>query len=231
MLLGAFVVVERRAARPLVPPHTWKVRSLVSGTAVMLGVMGLLVGTVFLCSVFFQVVLGYSAVMAGVAFLPLAFAITAGTHVAAGSPRALLPEPSRPSASGWQRRGPPCSPPRPGPPHSPSTCSRTAGPGPGVGMVVVAISVSAMAGIPPQHAGLASGFLMTGHEVGAALGVAVLSAVATAAGSLTSPGGVVTGFGNAFVAAAVIAGLLAVVAYRTMPSTAVAGGAGHMHLH
>ena len=34
--------------RPLVAPHTWSIRSLVSGTAVMLGVTGLLVGAVLL---------------------------------------------------------------------------------------------------------------------------------------------------------------------------------------
>jgi hypothetical protein len=44
-------------------------------------------------------------------------------------------------------------------------------------LVVLDISVTSMAGIPASHAGLASGFLMTGHEVGAALGVAVLVAV------------------------------------------------------
>src|SRR4051794_2966591 len=43
-------------------------------------------------------------------------------------------------------------------------------------LVVLDISVTSMAGIPASHAGLASGFLMTGHEVGAALGVAVLVA-------------------------------------------------------
>ena len=49
----------------------------------------------------------------------------------------------------------------------------------GVGLVFVAVSITALAGIPAQHAGMASGFLMTGHEIGAALGVAVLAAVAT----------------------------------------------------
>ena len=33
----------------------------------------------------------------------------------------------------------------------------------GVGMVFVSVSVTAMAGIPASHAGVASGFLMTGH--------------------------------------------------------------------
>jgi hypothetical protein len=57
-LLATFVVIERHVLRPLVPPHTWSVKSLVSGTTVMLGVTGLLVGAVFLSSVFMQVVLG-----------------------------------------------------------------------------------------------------------------------------------------------------------------------------
>jgi hypothetical protein len=97
-------------------------------------------------------------------------------------------------------------------------------------MVFVAVSVSAMAGIPAQHAGMASGFLMTGHEVGAALGVAALSAVATSAGVLTSQTGVVAGFSRGFVVAAAIAAVVAVVAFLRMPSTRVSGGA-QLHMH
>ena len=100
----------------------------------------------------------------------------------------------------------------------------------GVGMVFVAVSVTAMTGIPPQHAGMASGFLMTGHEVGAALGVAVLSALAATAGSLTTPAGVAAGFSRGFLAAAAIAALLAVVALVRMPSSPVTEGSS-MHMH
>jgi hypothetical protein len=92
------------------------------------------------------------------------------------------------------------------------------------------VSITAMAGIPPQHAGMASGFLMTGHEVGAALGVAVLSAVASSAGSLASPAGVVDGFSRGFLAAAGIATVLAVFAWLRMPATRVEGAAA-MHMH
>ena len=99
----------------------------------------------------------------------------------------------------------------------------------GVGMVFVPVSVTALAGIPPQHAGMASGFLMTGHEVGAALGVAVLSAVASTAGGLASATGVVDGFPRGFLAAAVIAVALAVFAYRRMPAARVEGAAMHLH--
>ena len=70
LLLVAFGFIERRVAHPLVPPHTWRIKTLVSGTGVMLGVTGLLVGAVFLSSVFFQTVLGYTALQAGLAFLP-----------------------------------------------------------------------------------------------------------------------------------------------------------------
>jgi len=230
-LLAAFVLIERRARRPLVPPHTWKITTLVSGTTVMLGVTAILVGTVFLTSIFVQTVLDFNALSAGVAFLPFALAITAGTHLASQllartSPRTIAATGLTLAATGAALL---------------STASGTASfatnvlpgllvLGLGVGMVFVAVSVTAMAGIPEQHAGMASGFLMTGHEVGAALGVAVLSAVATTAGSLTTPAGVVAGFSRAFVAAAIVALLLAVVAFVRMPSTRAAVG-GNLHMH
>jgi hypothetical protein len=69
---------------------------------------------------------------------------------------------------------------------------------------------------------------MTVHEVGAALGVTVLSAVATSAGSLTSPVGVIAGFSLGFAAAAVMTALVAVVDFVRMPSTRVSG---QLHMH
>src|SRR3954447_2012457 len=82
VLLGAFLKLEQRSTKPLFPPHIWKLRSLVAGTSVMLGVTGILVGTVFLTSIFVQTVLGFSALETGLGFLPFALAITAGTVVA-----------------------------------------------------------------------------------------------------------------------------------------------------
>ena len=81
LLLVAFGFIERRVAHPLVPPHTWRIKTLVSGTGVMLGVTGLLVGAVFLSSVFFQTVLGYTALQAGLAFLPMAAVLIVGTRL------------------------------------------------------------------------------------------------------------------------------------------------------
>ncbi|MDR7255159.1 EmrB/QacA subfamily drug resistance transporter [Nocardioides sp. BE266] len=231
-LLTAFLRVERRAARPLFPPHVWKLDALVSGTAVMLGVTGLLVGAVFLTSIFVQTVLGWSALRTGVAFVPFALAITVGTvlarhllavvaprHVAAvglvvsGAAAVLL---SFADADAT---------------YTVDLLPGLVALGIGVGMVFVPVSVTSMAGIPSSHAGVASGFLMTGHEIGAALGVAVLSAVASTAGSLATVDGAAAAFSRGFVAAAVIAGGFAVLAHLRMPKERVAGGAAHGHLH
>jgi hypothetical protein len=87
-----------------------------------------------------------------------------------------------------------------------------------------------MGGIPDEHAGMASGFMMTGHEVGAALGVAVLSAIASSAGALTTASGAADAFSRGSIGAAVIAVVLAGFAVVRMPATR-GGGGGHMHLH
>ena len=231
VLAVAFKLRENRAVDPLVPPHTWKVRSLVSGTTVMLGVTGILVGTVFLTSIFVQSVMGYSAIRAGVAFVPFALAITVGTVVARhamahGTPRAIAAIGLVIVAVGAVLLAQASA----GSTFATGVLPGLAIIGVGVGMVFAPVSVTAMAGIPPQHAGMASGFLMTGHEVGAALGVAVLSAVANSAGSLASATGVLNGFPRGFLAAACIAAVLAVFAYLRLPAGRVEGGAG-MHMH
>lgn len=231
VLAVAFKLRENRAQYPLVPPHTWKVKSLVAGTTVMLGVTGILVGTVFLASIFVQTVMGYSPIRAGVAFVPFALAITLGTIVARhamahGTPRAIAAIGLVVVAGGAVLLAQASA----GSSFATGVLPGLAIIGLGVGMVFAPVSVTAMAGIPPQHAGMASGFLMTGHEVGAALGVAVLSAVASTAGSLASATGVVDGFGRGFVAAAGVAAALAVFAYRRMPAARVEGSAG-MHMH
>lgn len=231
VLLTTFVRIERSAARPLVPPHTWRVTTLVSGTTVMLAASALLVGTVFLTSIFFQTVMGYSSLRAGMAFLPFAVAITAGTHLAGRllgrtSPRTIAVVGLTLVATGaalLSMVGLDAH-------FAADVLPGMLVLGVGVGMVFVAVSVTAMAGIPAQHAGMASGFLMTGHEVGAALGVAVLSTVATAAGSLTDPAGVVDGCSAAFIAAGVVAASVGVVAWLRMPAARVTGAAA-MHLH
>ena len=232
-LLVVFLKLEQRAAKPLFPPHVWKLDALVSGTAVMLGVTGILVGTVFLTSIFLQTVLGFSALETGLAFLPFALAITAGTLVARPmlnhlSPRAIAASGLLISAAGawWLSTA------DGGASLGTDVLPALVAIGLGVGMVFVPVSVTSMTGIPASHAGVASGFLMTGHEIGAALGVAILSAIASTAGSLTTATGAVDAFSAGLVGAAVMGVGAAVFAVLRMPATrAAGGGGGHMHMH
>ena len=231
VLLGAFLRLEQRATKPLFPPHIWRLQTLVSGTTVMLGVTGILVGSVFLTSIFVQTVLGFSALETGLGFLPFALAITAGTlvarHVLAHlSPRAVATAGLlvTVASSAWLSMA--GSNAHFGSDILPGLCAL----GLGVGMVFVPVSVTSMAGIPASHAGVASGFLMTGHEIGAALGVAILSAVASSAGSLATAAGAADAFSAGFVGAAVIGALFAVFSLLRMPAARVAVG-GRMHMH
>ncbi|MCW2761605.1 MAG: transporter [Marmoricola sp.] len=232
VLLGAFLKLEQRASKPLFPPHIWKLQALVSGTTVMLGVTGILVGAVFLTSIYLQTVLGFSAMETGLGFLPFAFAITAGTVVAKHmlghlSPRVITTIGLLVAAASsvWLSTAGADA-------HFatdvlPSLCAL----GLGVGMVFVPVSVTSMAGIPASHAGVASGFLMTGHEIGAALGVAVLSAVAGSAGSLVTATGAADAFSAGFIGAAVMGAVFAAFALLRMPADRVTGAGGHMHMH
>src|SRR5947207_6917511 len=83
----------------------------------------------------------------------------------------------------------------------------------GLGFSFVPISIAALAGVPAAEAGLALGLINTSQQIGGALGIAALSAIATsttdsqiASGSVV-PAALVTGFHGAFLAGVIIAAL------------------------
>jgi MFS family permease len=91
----------------------------------------------------------------------------------------------------------------------------------GPGAVVVTATTAttaAMTGLEHRDMGLASGLVSTSHELGAALGVAV---IVTIAGASLNPGtgsAPVGGFGDAFTASALIAAAAAVLGAVLLPS-------------
>jgi len=82
---------------------------------------------------------------------------------------------------------------------------------------------TAISSAPPQEGGLASGIVNTSYQVGSALGLAAMTALAASqgAGELGDPQALTDGFSAAFLGAAVIAavgGLLALVTLRQPPA-------------
>jgi hypothetical protein len=91
----------------------------------------------------------------------------------------------------------------------------------------VAIAVAAMSHVPAEKSGLASGLMMTGHEIGAALGVAGLTAIA---GNLANSAGLIDGYGRAFGASAGVLAALFVLTLLAVPGgKPAAGAAGQGH--
>jgi EmrB/QacA subfamily drug resistance transporter len=228
-LLTAFAAIERGASRPLVPAGIWRVRSLISSATIMLGTTGILVGTFFLNSLLLQNVLGASALDTGLAFLPLVVVIGIAAHL---GPRLLTRVGARVVvvaglaliAAGDLLLS-----------RAPANAAYATDLLPGflllglgVGLAFVAISVTAMSEIEADRAGFASGLMTTAHELGAAFGVAIFSAVAL--GSAAAGSAFVRGYGNGALAGALIAIGLAVLAAVAVPTfRPVAGHRISMH--
>jgi EmrB/QacA subfamily drug resistance transporter len=88
----------------------------------------------------------------------------------------------------------------------------------GIGFSFVPISIAALAGVQPAEAGLASGLINTSQQIGGALGIAALSAIATSRTSTSITDGsnvssaLTDGFQSAFYGAAAVAVLGVLVA-------------------
>jgi len=82
---------------------------------------------------------------------------------------------------------------------------------------------TAISSAPPEEGGLASGIVNTSYQVGSALGLAAMTALAASQGAseLGDPNALTDGFSSAFIGAgliAVLGGLLALVTLRQPPS-------------
>jgi len=179
-LLAAFVVIERRSREPLVRLSIFAARTIRSANVVMLLVAAGLFAMFYFNSLYVQRVLGYSPIQAGLAFLP----VTAGIVVGAGLSQGLAPR------LGLRTVG------------MVGLALGTVGmllllrldvggsyatdllPGlvlisVGMGLTFVPVTLIATSGIAAGDAGLASGLLNTSQQVGGALGLAILSTLAT----------------------------------------------------
>lgn len=229
VLLALFVAVERTVGNPLLRLGLLQRRPVVSGTFVMLTASALMLAFFFLSSLYLQGVLGFSPLRTGVAFLPVAVAITAGAHLAS---RLVGRVGGRPVVAGAFLLTAFCAAmlTRLTPESSAYTgllpWFTVAAFGTGAAFVVA--TTTTMANVAPHEAGLTSGIITTFHEIGGSVGVAVVSAVA--AGSIGAGVSGAAGFADAFLVSAVAAVVAALIASRLVPAGRVTGAvAGHAH--
>jgi EmrB/QacA subfamily drug resistance transporter len=190
LLLIAFVVVELRTKRPLVPFSIFRLRTLRGANVVGLLIGMSLFSMFFLITLYLQQVLGDSPLRAGLSYLPLAVSIVVAAGVSSQLVTRLGYKPvlisgmlfvtaallwfTQVSAGG-------------------SFAVDVLGPsllaGVGLGASFVPVTIAAMTGTKPDEAGLASGLINTAQQIGGALGLAILASIADSATRHSIAGG------------------------------------------
>jgi EmrB/QacA subfamily drug resistance transporter len=214
VLLAGFVLIESRSKAPLVPFRIFRLRTLTGANVVGLLLGASLFSMFFFISLYMQQVLHYSPIHAGLSYLPLAVTIIVAAGLGGQLVTRLGFKPvlatgmlfvaaglvwfSNVSVGG-------------------GFVSDLLGPSllaaVGLGFGFVTSTIAALSGVKEREQGLASGLINTSQQIGGALGLAVLSTIATtrthdllASGS-SAPHALTSGFQSAFLAGAVIAGL------------------------
>jgi EmrB/QacA subfamily drug resistance transporter len=179
ILLAAFVVIERRSRAPLVPFSIFRIRTITGANVVGLLVGASLFSMFFFISLYMQQVLGYSPIHAGLSYLPLAISIIlsagiASTLVTRVGFKPILAAGMALIAIGliWFSQISV---------HG-SFLADILGPSlfaaVGLGFAFVPVTIAAVSGVADREQGLASGLINTSQQVGGALGLAILAAIA-----------------------------------------------------
>jgi EmrB/QacA subfamily drug resistance transporter len=183
LLLISFIVIESRSRSPLMPFSIFRLRTLRGANVVGLVIGMSLFSMFFFISLYMQQVLHFSALRAGLSYLPLAVGIILSAGLAsAGVTRfgfkPILLAGTACTAAGlyWFSKVPPTGGTFVADLLGPSLLAAV-----GLGLSFVPVTIAAVTGVKPYEAGLASGLINASQQVGGALGVAILATVANSA--------------------------------------------------
>jgi EmrB/QacA subfamily drug resistance transporter len=226
IMVAIFTVIELRSSHPLLPLGVILDRNRGGSFLASLLVGSAMLGTFLFLTYYFQGTLHYSALKTGFAFLPFSGGIILGAGLASRllprvGPRALMMAGLTLAAGGllwFTRLGLDTS-------YVGLALPAEVMVSLGMGMSFVPLSSTALVGVEPKHAGVASALVNTTQQVGGSLGTALLNTLAATAattflaahakGALAVQTAAVHGYTTAFTvsagllaAAAVVAGLL-----------------------
>jgi len=180
-LLGAFVYVEARvAAAPLVPLSIFRIGRLRAANLIVVLLYAANFPSFFFVTLYLQQILHYSAIAAGLAFLPWTLGIFTGSTlapraVARFGARAVIATAMLATAAGMAL----FSGIAPGETYAGAVLAGALLTAVGMGFTLVPSTIVAMQGVPAAQSGVASGLLNTSRLMGGALGLAVLSTIAS----------------------------------------------------
>jgi EmrB/QacA subfamily drug resistance transporter len=221
IVITAFFLIEYRSKLPLMPLGFLKRGSIFGANALALIQMGAFVAMTFILTNYFQQILGYSALSTGIAFLPMSivFLIISGflssrlVNRFGVKPILILGMALQTVGYLFLSRIS----------ITESYFSILLAPmfliGFGTGFGFTAINIAGLQGTRKGEEGLASGLINTSRQIGGPIGLAVLLTVANFAtpyptGQLIqSAVAMVTGFGHAFLAAALLTGIGIIFAF------------------
>ncbi len=223
LALVAFVIIELGSPHPLLPLRVVLDRNRGGAYLASLLVGSAMLGTFLFLTYFFQATLGYSALKTGFAFLPFSAGIVVGATLASRllpnvGPRVLMVTGLILGSLGlvwFTRLGVDSS-------YLVHVLPAELIVSLGMGMTFVPMNSTALIGIDPRDAGVASALVNTTQQVGGSLGIALLNTVAATAatgylaGHLGSADAIrsaaVHGYTTAFTVSAVLLAFAAAVA-------------------
>ncbi|MEJ2795033.1 MFS transporter [Iodobacter sp. LRB] len=213
LLLLGFILIEAKTSQPLIRLDIFKLANVRTGNLVVMGLGAALTSASFFISLILQGVLGYSPLQTGLAMLPMGITLAIAAII------------SRPMMDSGIRKLPLYG----GLLSAAGLCwlsqitlhadfytailPPTLLIGLGLGLMLMTATHTALASIPNKDAGLASGLFNTARQLGAALGIALLSTLAHAQQGLA-------GYQNALLACALISALAAIASLQLKPHAA-----------
>jgi MFS family permease len=179
-LAAAFVAIERRAESPLLPFHAFRGNTLGIANLITCIIAAVGFSQFFLLTLYLQQVLHYSAAQSGVAFAAIAITVAVMSNVAQ---RLVTRFGARPVlAVGMLSMGAGQALLVRLPVHGHYVTDLLPSfflVGFGLAVSFVAVTIAALAGVQPANAGIASGLVNTSRQIGGALGLAVITTIAT----------------------------------------------------
>lgn len=220
VLLGLFLVIQRSVREPLMPLKIWKAPGLATANLAMALLGAAWIPMWYFLNLYLQQVLGYGAFPSGAALLPMTIAIM--IFMIGVTARLLGRFGAKPlivvglvilalGVAGLSLV-------RPDGAFASDVLPASLVAAVGMSLAYIPAMMSAMSGARPEESGLASGIVNTTYQVGSALGLAVMTAIATSRGAaeLGDPHMLTNGFQGAFIGAGAVAALGAVLTLLLM---------------